>query len=188
MFFFIQVSPTIPAAIYHITHVNTCPLISSPLFGSPSHILWGLQTTHLLIKNSEPTDTQSCRYILEIKIHLLIGASLCESTHRVCMRRLLRDHCVPLVFIVRTGQLEFYPGSPEKTEANDFETTTMADLTGLALTLAVVAQGECQNGRYSWPVTKVFRLKYLDTNCSCVLCVRVNVIVISCVLSGYWCA
>jgi hypothetical protein len=74
---------------------------------------------------------------------------LCESTHRVCMRRVLRDHCVPLVFIVRTGQLEFYPGSPEKTEAIDFKTTTMADLTGLALTLAGVAQDECQTSRCS---------------------------------------
>jgi hypothetical protein len=65
------------------------------------------------------------------------------------MRRLLRDHCVPLVFIVWTGQLEFYPGSPEKTEASDYKTTTMADLTGLALALAVVAQGECQTSRCS---------------------------------------
>jgi hypothetical protein len=65
------------------------------------------------------------------------------------MKRLLRDHCVPLVFIVRTGQLEFYPGSPEKTEESDFKSTTIADLTGLALTLAVVAQGECQTSRCS---------------------------------------
>jgi len=65
------------------------------------------------------------------------------------MRRLLRDHCVPLFFIVRTGQLEFYPGSPEKTEATEFKTTTVADLGGLALTLAVMAQGECQTSRFS---------------------------------------
>jgi len=65
------------------------------------------------------------------------------------MRRLLRDHCVPLFFIVRTGQLEFYPGSPEKTEATEFKAITMADLRCLALTLAVVAQGECQASRRS---------------------------------------
>jgi len=108
---------------------------------------------------------------------------LCESTYRVCMRRLLRDHCVPLVFIVRTGQLEFYPGSPEKTEASDFKTTTMANLPGLALILAVVTQGECQTSRCSWPVNKVFRLKYIYLKCSCVCACDLLLLVAFCLVT-----
>jgi hypothetical protein len=158
--FFVQVSPPNPAAISPIIHVNTWPAHLIPFNLITQSYSVKVIDNAALVKYNEPTDTQRCSTTLQCSSYFLIQAYpgaknsfvnrcryLCDSTHRVCMRRLLRDHCPPLVFIIRTGQLEFYPGSPEKAEAIDFTTTTMADLTSLALTLAVVAQGKCQTGR-----------------------------------------
>ena len=50
------------------------------------------------------------------------------------------------------------------------------------MTLALVAHWGSQTFRYWWPVADVFKLQIRGGKCNCVLCLRVNIFMLLCVL------